>query len=396
MEEKIKEINRKEDKLIKNRIMKFGDDDEFKNNPNLKFNSYILKYDKYPGKVAEIFYSFSKNKIYIISIENIILNIYETFDSSNITKILSLQKHKRKIEVVRYAKEPTKDSEYLLSADTNMIFIWDINNNFDNKYKIDYICPNKSKLIDSILFFSNDIINRDYIFATSSKQTPGMNCYNSDTKMYSLDNKYIKDLEIIDGYLYHLLIWNDNINHNYYIVILTILYIAIINILDGKLYWTVMNYTGDFDFNLNANKSDHAYIYKNNNNYYLVDLNYFYVTIWDLYKKCKVKQIKTDIEIFNKKLDKNEKIIYKLKRLVKWNNKYTIVIKKHHSYNPENEYSSLQIIDLEQGKVITKMGNEKDEKEYIRFMKPFIHPIYGESLIAVDKFKGIQLWTINN
>ena len=137
MEEKIKEINRKEDKLIKNRIMKFGDDDEFKNNPNLKFNSYILKYDKYPGKVAEIFYSFSKNKIYIISIENIILNIFETFDSSNITKILSLQKHKRKIKVVRYSKDPTKDSEYLLSADSNMIFIWDINNNFDNKYKID-------------------------------------------------------------------------------------------------------------------------------------------------------------------------------------------------------------------------------------------------------------------
>ena len=86
--------------------------------------------------------------------------------------------------------------------------------------------------------------------------------------------------------MYHLLLWHDKINHNCYIVILTIKYIAIINLLDGILYWKINNYTGDFDFNLNANKADHAYIYKKDNNYYLVDLNYATITIWDLYKKC--------------------------------------------------------------------------------------------------------------
>jgi len=42
------------------------------------------------------------------------------------------------------------------------------------------------------------------------------------------------------------------------------------------------------------------------------------------------------------------------------------------------------------------MGKEKDEKEYIRFMKTLNHPIYGESLILVDKFIGVQLWTTIN
>ena len=42
------------------------------------------------------------------------------------------------------------------------------------------------------------------------------------------------------------------------------------------------------------------------------------------------------------------------------------------------------------------MGKEKDEKEYVKFMKTLIHPIYGESLIAIDKFIGVQLWTIKN
>jgi hypothetical protein len=221
--------------------------------------------------------------------------------------------------------------------------------------------------------------------------------------MYSFDNKYIKNLESVDGYLYHLLLWHDKINHNYYIVILTIIYIVIINLLDGILYLKFYNYTGDFDFNLNANKADHAYIYKKDNNYYLVDLNYYTITIWDLSKKCKLKKIRTNIKIKNQQLneinkdnkDKDEDIkIYKLKRLVKWNNKYTIVINKHCSYvNGKHEYSFVQIIDLEQGKAITKIGKGINEKEYIRFMKVLNHPIYGESLIFVDKFIGVQLWT---
>ena len=42
---------------------KSNDLSEFKNNPNIKFNSYILKYDKCPGEVVEIFLSYSNNKI---------------------------------------------------------------------------------------------------------------------------------------------------------------------------------------------------------------------------------------------------------------------------------------------------------------------------------------------
>ena len=201
-------------------------------------------------------------------------------------------------------------------------------------------------------------------------------------------------MESVDGYLYHLLSWNDEINNNYYIVILSIKYIVIINLLDGKLYCKLFNYTGDFDFNLNANKADHAYIYKENNNYYLVDLNYHTITIWDLYKKCKFKNFVTKIKIFNEKLNQDD--IYKLKRLVKWNNNYIIVLNKHCSYsNGKKEYSFIQIIDLKNGKAISKIGNEKDEKKFIRFMKTLIHPIYGESLILVDNFIGVQFWTTN-
>ena len=219
-----------------------------------------------------------------------------------------------------------------------------------------------------------------------------MNCYISETKKYSFDNQYVNQLKSVDGYLYHLLLWHDKINHNYYIVILTIEYIVIINLLDGKLYCELDNYTGDFDFNLNANKADHAYIYKEDDNYYLVDLIYNIITIWDLYKNCEFKAIETKFKIFNERL--NEEDVYQLKRLVKWNNKYIIVINKYRSYEEgKKEYSFIQIIDLEKAKPITKIGKEKDEKEYIRFMKTLIYPIYGESLILVDKFNGVQLWT---
>ena len=365
---------------------------EFKTNPNIKFNSYILKYDKFPGEVAEIFLSYSNNKIYIITNNNNILDIYETFDNLNIHKILSLENHQEKIEVVKYFIDPKNHSQYLVSADLYIIFIWDIDNNFKNKYEIDY---DDSNLMDCLLFFSNDIINKDYIFASNCYQTEGANCYISETSMYSFDNQYIKNIESVKGYLYHLLLWHDKINQKYYIVVLTIKYLEIINLLDWNLYCELHNYTGDFDFNLNVNKADHAYIYKEGNNYYLVDLNYNTITIWDLYKKCKFKAIDTKFKIFNEIL--NEDDIYQLKRLVKWNNKYIIVINKHCSYKKgKKEYSFFQNIDLEEGKAISKMGKEKDEKEYIRFMKTLNHPIYGESLILVDKFIGVQLWTTIN
>ena len=123
--------------------------------------------------------------------------------------------------------------------------------------------------------------------------------------------------------MYHLLLWHDKINNNYFIIILINEDIAIINLLNGKLYWKFKNYTGDFDFNLNANKTDHAYIYKKDNNYYLVDLNYDTVTIWDLYKKCRFTEFDINIRINKGKLNKDDEDddnIYKLKRLVKWNN----------------------------------------------------------------------------
>ena len=382
--EDIKKEIKKESNLIK--INKYVNR-EFKSNPNLKFNSYILSYKKYPGEVVEIFCSYRDGKIYIIINRNNILDVYETVDSSDIHKILSLSKHEKDIKVVKYLIDPKDQAQYLVSADDKEIFIWDINNNFNDIYKIDY----DSNLIDCLLLFSNNKIDNNYIFVSNCKQTEGMNCYISQTKMYSFSNHFIKNLESVDGYFYHLLLWHDKIKDIYYIVILTIIYIAIYNLFDGKLYHRFFNYTGDFHFNTNANKADHAYIYQKDNNYYLVDLNYYTVTIWDLYDKCKFKSIDTNIKIFNKKLKETNP--YKLKHLVKWNNKYTIVINKYYSY-PNHDYSFIQIVDLESGKFITRMGNAEDEKECIRFIKTIIHPIFGESLLIVDKFNGIQLWTI--
>ena len=382
MEKEIK----KENNLINIKYNKFVNK-EFKSNPNLKFNSYILEYKTSPGEIAEIFCSYWDGKIYIISKRNNILDIYETFDSSNIHKILSLNKHEKEIKVVRYFIDPKDHAEYLVSADNEEIFIWGINNNFNEKYKIDY----NFNLIDCLLLFSNDKIDNNYIFISNCTQTHGMNCYISQTKMYSFNNQFIKNLESVHGYFYHLLLWHDKIKDIYYIVILTNEYISIYNLIDGKLFKSFLNYTGDFIFNTNANKADHAYIYQKDNNYYLVDLNYNTVTIWDLYNKCKFKSIELNINIFNKKL--NESNPYKLKHLVKWNNKYAIVINKYFS---NHEYSFIQIVDLVFGNIITRMGNANDEKEYVRFIKTIIHPIFGESLLMVNKFTGIQLWTTKN
>jgi hypothetical protein len=215
-------------------------------------------------------------------------------------------------------------------------------------------------------------------------------------KEYSLDNKYIKTLEEPKEKnikeLVHLLFWHDKINDKYFIIHITCYVIVIYNLINGKKYLKFCNEI------INRKYSDHRF-YKGNdkgyiyNDKYLVTINYDKIDIWDLYQKCLFKTINYSMKVnyggFNN-YDFDNSINY----LEKWNNKYLITVNKFEVSRYHETFSHIQIIDLEEKKVISKIVENEDEKRNIDFVKKINHPIYGESLIVFEKYKDIQLWTI--
>jgi hypothetical protein len=94
---------------------------EFKRNPNLKFLSLI----PFDGLIAEIFVSYYKNKLYIISTKS----VYRLLDDLNYTKIISFEEqegHIYGLKIIKYFLISEKNSEYLVTVYNSIILIYDI------------------------------------------------------------------------------------------------------------------------------------------------------------------------------------------------------------------------------------------------------------------------------
>ena len=362
---------------------------EFKRNPNLKFLSLI----PFDGLIAEIFVSYYKNKLYIISTKS----VYRLLDDLNYTKIISFEEqegHIYGLKIIKYFLISEKNSEYLVTVYNSIILIYDIWEDFKRKYKIDVDCGHKN---DCLLLFSNNIIKNDYIYVSNCQYLLENNDYSYLT-VYLLDNENVNmnsfdDLkERVGGESFHLLLWHDKINDKYFIIHITCYVIAIYNLINGKKYLKFGNKI------INCKYSDHRF-YKGNdkgyiyNDKYLVTINYDKINIWDLYQKCLLKTINYSMKVnyggFN-----NDDFDNSINYLVKWNNKYSITVNKFEVSKYNYTFSHIQIIDFEEKKVISKIVENKDEKRNIDFVKKINHPIYGESLIVYEKYKDIQLWTI--
>ena len=334
---------------------------KFKKNPKLKYKLEITDINSKYGNndIFEVFVSYKNNKEYVASpnVNNDNIDIISLSDSK---KTYSLQGHKNYIKTVRYFLNKNSLNDYLISADeSKIVIIWDINNNFIIKHKIDTQYGYFDDICSCFLFFQNN--NNNYIITSSNNSSFSQD--DSATKIYSFENgSFLKYIMNSQNYrVWYILSWfnkKDNINY-------------IIQFGNGKI---ILNdfYDNNFGLELKIKNMDEDYfsgfIYtKNDIDYLCSSTSNGLIIIWNLYDK----------KLFNF-IEINNSSFY---HIISWNARYSIVA----DYNN----NSFKIIDLESKKVIS---NIKHKNIPFRCVKKVNHPIYGESLLAAGYFIWKAIW----
>ena len=270
--------------------------------------------------------------------------------------IRTLKGHKDKIRVIRYyhnKNNKINDEEYILSCDSNkLIIIWDINNNFEQKYSIKENF--KDDIYDSLILFN--LFNKNYFVACSDNYRNN----NEHTKLYELNENisFVKNIyntnKIKTSYLIPWLYKN-----KYYLISCCDFEISINNIFEDETYANLKD--------KQEGKYHCGFLY--NDNYLCVsDTNNNFIRIWDLINKTLYKKINFD--------DKNGN------EIIQWNDKYAII----------GCYQSLIIMDLENGKEYKKI--KRDNAIY--GLKKIKDENLGECLICSEENNIISIYNINN
>ena len=202
MKEEIKK-NRKEEKMNNENI-------EFKGNPeNLKLKENITNNHSITGALCQF-------DVYIGIKDNIEYIVYNNKNNYNIEImrikekriINTLKGHNTNVRVIRYYKKENKE-EYILSSDKNKLnIIWDIENNYNIKYKIKI--EYKGYIYDAILLFN--IYNKNYIILSSGN-------VNEYSKLYELKENIEFNKDIYgtkENKTYYLIPWL--YKNKYYII----------------------------------------------------------------------------------------------------------------------------------------------------------------------------------
>ena len=267
----------------------------------------------------------------------IIMRIYDQ------TVIKTLKGHKNEIRVIRYyhnKNNKIKDEEYILSCDSDkLIIIWDINNNFNQKYSIKENF--KGDINDALILFN--MFNKNYVITSSDNYGN----YNEYTKLYEIK----KNISFIKN------IFNTNKNRNtylipwlyknkYYLIACCDSEISINNIFEEETYATLKE----------KPEGKHYCGFLYNDNYLCVsDINNNFIRIWDLVNKTIYKTINFEGNYGYE--------------MVQWNDKYTIICCD----------KCLIIIDLENGKEYKKI---KGKNGKIFGLKKIKDEYLGECLIC--------------
>ena len=204
-------------------------------------------------------------------------------------KINSLEGHNNKVRVIRHFKKENKE-EYIISLhENNIMIVWDIENNYNKKYKKKV----KEDIYDALLLFNID--EKDYIILGSDKK-------GQYSKLYEMKENIEYKKEVYgtnNNETIYLIPWI--YNNKYYIIGCCYKKISINNILEKESYELKKDPEGI-----------HCCGYIYNNNYLCVsDYDNVMLRIWDLVKREILKEIKYD-GLYGR-------------GIIAWNNKYTIV-----------------------------------------------------------------------
>ena len=337
---------------------------EFKRNPKyLKYKLDITYTNTNWGAndIFEVFLSYKDNTEYIIS-PNYINNNLDIYTLKKIKLKRSLKAHKNRITVIRYFinNQNNNYKEYLISADYNkIIFIWDINNNYNILHKIN--TQYGTTIYSCLLVFPD---NEENYIVSSTWNTSEQPIY-SATKLYSLENgDFISHISNTNNEkIYYLLSWHNLQNNNYYIVQFAYKKILINNLIKDELYMELIDKNEYYHYS--------GFIYNKNNVEYLCSSSSNgYINIWNLYNK----------KIF-KCLNTNKCCLF---HIIKWSNDYIIVA----DYNNK----SFKVIDVNSGEIIKEFNGYHNDA--VKCIKKIYHPLYGESLLTSGEDKTIKLWII--
>ena len=266
--------------------------------------------------------------------------------------------------MIRYFINNKNNNEYLISADNQIIIVWDITNNYKiiNKIYHQYEIKNVGIIASCLLIFTNR--QKDYIITSTTRKRPYFEDYKYYVnKVYELNKGNLVnsfDYATAENKIYYLLDQYNKNNDKYYIIRFNNSNLCIVELLNNKYY-----------DELEIKNSSCGFIYNNENNYFLCFCTYDgYIGLYDLYNKILLKYL----EFINSKFN----------FIIQWNNNYAIVSNQNKK--------SFQIIDLKNNKIISNIYGNNDNT--IISIKKIYHPIYGESLLSSYNDGFIKLWIL--
>jgi WD40 repeat protein len=375
----------------------------YKNQPNIRFKENVINDFNHSYWICDTF------DVYYPSNEKDLKELYLIYSflykkEINILRISdkkiikSLSGHSNYICKVKNFYNEKDNNNYLLSSDwSHSLFVWNLDNNYEIKYKI--FTGYTNYLYSFLLYFK-----LNYIITS----TIGHDEEIDYLKIYSFGNgELIKDflhtdiLETLD-----LMIWEKESNE-IYIVMCCYEKISIYNLLNGELYC---------DLSPDIQESCGNYYFSGfisyNNKYLFTSSSEGYINIWDLNQKILIKTIilpesslfkiipwsvyinyskdKNDLKLYRNinnyilVCDKKKLGIFNINIIFRNEIDYNEITKKIYELNEEVFY---------QHKVLSFFKNKGNQP--IKTIKKIKHPLYQDSILCSDDNKNIDLW-INN
>ena len=370
----------------------------FNNQPNFQFKENIVSDFNYSYWICDTFdiYYPAKDKIepYLAysSIKKMEIKIVKI---SNKQLIKTLQESSNYIEKIKISYNEKNENNYLLASDWDfMVYIWNLDDNYKFLFKITTGYTNYIyslfiyfKLEYIITSTVGHVINVDYIKIFSLKEGKLIN--------------NIKNSELNDTL--DCLIWEKE-EKDIYIVACCYQKIEIYNILTGELY-------GNLATEINDSCGDYYFSgFIANDNKHLFTSSYEgFINIWDLYEKKLIKTIKFSSSFFkiipwsiyiDYSKDKEDDKLYE-----NFNNYILICDKmklgvyvinfifRKEANNFLNKINTNEKIFYKY-EVISFFENK--DKNPIKNVKKFKHPIFGESMLTSGEEQNINLWANNS
>ena len=389
---------------IENRNLIDSDKILFNTNLIFKYKENIIKdfnFSYWICDTFDIYYPLNENKkepylIYSL-FDKMEINILRISDKKSIKTLSGPSNY---IEKVKNFFNENDKHNYLLSSDWDyIIFVWDLDNNFEKKHMI---VPGYSNYIYSFLIY----FKLNYIITSTVGHTQGLDFI----KIYSLVNgEFIRNILGTDNNdTLYCLIWEKEENESY-IIACCYEKISIYNLLNNELY-------SNLSTNIESSCGDYYFsgFISYDNKYLYTSSNHGFINIWNLYEKTLVKSIKIkDCSFFkiipcsiyvNYYKDKEDSKYYK-----NINNNILVCDKDNKGFFTINIIFRKEIEYNDCTNKINNIDNEEDiyykyqinnfiknkDNRPIKVIKKIIHPIYGDSILCSSEDQTIDLWTNN-